>query len=124
MRYHFTQRVVERVRKKERSKLAKILTTKIWYLGTLFGVRRKIDNRWIEYRQPIDLLDQPPNLKIGLYHYQIKNESMWTHDLTNCLMIKLETIIALTIVTYVVEANLHELHPMDERVFDGCIDDK
>ena len=87
-------------------------------------MRHKIGNRWIEYRQPIDLLDQPSNMEIGLCWYQNKNGSMWTYDLTDHLMVELETIIALATMTYIVETNLYELHPMDERVFNDFINDK
>ena len=43
-----------------------------------------------------------------------KNGSMWTYDLTNHLMVELETNTALLTMTYIVETNLYELHPMDE----------
>jgi hypothetical protein len=44
-----SQLVVEGVKKRlERSKLAKTLTTKTWYLGRVYRRRHKIDNRWIE----------------------------------------------------------------------------
>ena len=66
-------------------------------------MRCKIGNRWIEYRQPIDLLDRPSNMEIGLCWYQNKNGSMWTYDLTDHLMVELETIIALATMTYIVE---------------------
>ena len=49
---------------------------------------------------------------------------MSTYDLTNHLMIKLETIIALATMTYIVETNLNELHSMDELVFNDFINDK
>ena len=39
-------------------------------------------------------------------------------------MKELETIITLATMTYIVETNLHELHPMDERVFNDFINDK
>ena len=74
-------------------------------------MRRKIDNRWIEYRQPIDFLDRPSNMKIGSCWYQNKNESMWTYDLKDHLMVELQTIIALNKMTYIVETSLYELHP-------------
>ena len=36
-------------------------------------------------------------------------------------MVVLETIIALSTLIYIVETNLYELHPMNERVFDDSI---
>ena len=50
--------------------------------------------------------------------------SLWTYDLTNHIMVDLETIIALAIVTFVVEKNVYELHPMNEEVFNDFINDK
>ena len=38
---------------------------------------------------------------------------MRTYDLTDHLMVELETIFALVTITYIVETNLCELHPMD-----------
>jgi hypothetical protein len=46
------------------------------------------------------------------------------YDLTDHVIVNFETIIALAIVTFVVEKNLYELHPMDEKVFNNFIDDK
>ena len=52
-------------------------------------------------------------MEIGLCWYQNKNGSMWTYDLTDHLMLGLKTIIALAIMTHIVEKNLYELHPMN-----------
>ena len=49
---------------------------------------------------------------------------MWTYDLTDHLMVMLETIIALATMTYIIETNLYELHLMKERVFNDFINDK
>lgn len=46
---------------------------------------------------------------------------MWTYDMTNHLMIKLETIMALATMTYIVKTKLYELHPTDEQMFNGFI---
>ena len=77
-------------------------------------MRREIDNRCIEYRQPIDFSERPSNMEIGYRWYQNKNKSMWTYDVMDHLLMELETIIALATMTYIVEANSYELHPMDE----------
>ena len=37
------------------------------------------------------------------------------YDLTNHLMVDLETIIALATMTYIGESNVYELHPGDEK---------
>ena len=39
-------------------------------------------------------------------------------------MIRLDTIIAPATMTYIVETNLHELHPMSEQAFNDFINDK
>jgi len=49
---------------------------------------------------------------------------MWTHDLTDHLMIELDTIIAIAIMTFIVKNILYKLHLMDERVFNDFISDK
>ena len=36
------------------------------------------------------------------------------YGLTNHLIIELDTIIAMAIMTYIVETNLYELHPMNQ----------
>ena len=65
------QAIVEGVKEEgEKRKLAKTLSTKTWYLGRFYRMRRKIGNSWIEYQQPIDLLDRPSNMEIGLCWYQ------------------------------------------------------
>ena len=54
------QVVVEGVEKrKEKSKLVKTLTTKTWYLEMIYRMHSKINNRWIEDWQSIDILDWP-----------------------------------------------------------------
>ena len=63
-------------------------------------------------------------MEIRLCWYQNMNESMWTYDLTNDLMVELETIIALATRICIVKTNLHELNPMSEQVFNGFINDK
>ena len=38
---------------------------------------------------------------------------MWPYDLTDYLMLELETTIVLATMTYTIETNLYELHAMD-----------
>ena len=68
------------------------------------------------YQQPIDLLDRPSNIEIGLFWYQNNNGSIWTYDLTDHLVVELETIMALATMTYILKTNLYEFHPMNVRV--------
>ena len=63
-------------------------------------------------------------MEIRLCWYQNKNGSIWTYGLTDNFLVGLETIIALSTLTYIVENNLYELYPMDERVLDAFINDK
>ena len=62
-------------------------------------------------------------MKIWLYWSQNKNGSMWTYDLIDPLMIKLDAIIALTKMTYIIDTNVYELHLVDEQVFNNFIND-
>ena len=65
-------------------------------------MRRKIASRWVEYREPINLLDQPSHMEIGICWYQNDHGS----PLTDHIMIDLETIIAQAIITFVVGKKL------------------
>ena len=47
--------------------------------------------------------------------------SMWTYDLTYHIMVDLKMAIALATMTFMKGTNLHELHPMNERVFHDFI---
>ena len=49
---------------------------------------------------------------------------MWTYDLTDHLMVGLETIFTWATMIYIVKTNLYELHPMDEQVFNDFVNDK
>ena len=85
---------------------------------------RKITNRWVEYREPIDLLNRSSHMEIGLYWYKKDHGSLWTYDVTDHIMVDLKTIIALTIVTFVLRKTLYELHPTDRNLFNDFINDK
>ena len=87
------QGVVEGVKKRGgKKKLVKTLTTKSWYLGRVYRMHCKVGNTWIDYQQPIDLLDWLSNMEQGLSWYQNKIGSMWTYDLIDHLMVGLESI--------------------------------
>lgn len=87
-------------------------------------MHRKIANKWVEYRELIDLLERPSHMEIGLCWYQKDHGSLWTYDLTYHIMVDLEIIIALATITFVVGINLYELHPIDEKIFNDFINDK
>ena len=61
---------------------------------------RRIVDRWVEYREPVALLDQPSHMEIGLCWYQKDHGSLWTRDLIYHVMIDLETKIALATITF------------------------
>jgi hypothetical protein len=84
-------------------------------------MRRKIINRWVEYRDPIDLLDRPNNVEVGLCWYQKSAGLKWSYDLTDHIMVELDTVIALANLTYDVETDTYELHPSDEKVFNDFV---
>ena len=52
---------------------------------------------------------------IGLCWYQKGPNNKWTYDLTDHLMIDLETKTALTSMTYIVDLVAYRLHPEDEK---------
>ena len=82
---------------------------------------RKFGNRWVEYKDPIDLMDRLSNMDIGLCWYQTRANNKWTNNFTGHLMIDLETIIALAIMTYIIDLDAYKLHPRDEKVFNDFI---
>jgi hypothetical protein len=45
----------------------------------------------------------------------------WSYDLTDHIMVELDTIIALANLTYDAETDTYELHPSDEKVFNNFI---
>jgi hypothetical protein len=49
-------------------------------------------------------------MEIGLSWYRKGTTDKWTYDLMNHLMIDLETIIALSSMTYIIDLNAYELH--------------
>ena len=65
---------------------------------------RKLGNHWVEYMDPIDFMDRPSNMEIGLWWYKKGANKKWTYDLTDHLLVNLETIITLASMGYVVDA--------------------
>ena len=74
-------------------------------------------NRRVEYKESVDLLDQPSHLKIGLCWYQKYHGSLWTYDLTNHIMMDLGIINYNNYNNFCSRKYLYELHPMDEKMF-------
>ena len=63
-------------------------------------MRMKFGNRWVKYKDPIDLMDFPPNMDIGLCWYHQITTNMWTYVLGDWI-VDLETIITLASMTYI-----------------------
>ena len=95
----------------------KIAPMKVWFVERVYKMRRKFVNCWVEYKDPIVLMDHSSNMEIGLCWYQKGTNNKWIYDLTNPLMVDLDTIIALAFMTYIVDLNAYELHPRDEKDF-------
>ena len=68
-------------------------------------------------------MDHSSNMKVGLSWYKKGTNNKWTYDLTNHLIIDLETIIALAFMTYIIDIDGYELIPGDEKVFNKNIDE-
>jgi hypothetical protein len=62
----------------------KLVIVKICFAGRAYMMRGKFGNYWVEYRDPVDLMDHPPNMKIGLCWYH-KGQQQVTYDLINQL---------------------------------------
>ena len=74
-------------------------------------------NSCVKYSNPIDLMDRQPNTEIGSCWYQQGTNNKWTYDLTNHLIVDLETIIALASMTYTRNFDGYMRHPGDKNVF-------
>ena len=51
-------------------------------------MQKKFGNGWVEYRDRIDLINQPSNMEIDLCWYWKRTNNKLTYDLTDHLMIK------------------------------------
>jgi hypothetical protein len=93
------------------------------FVGRNFIMCKEIGNRWVEYRDLIDLMDHPSNMEISLCWYEKGTNNKWTSGLTVHLMEDLETIIALASTTYIVDSDAYELHPGNETIFNNLINE-
>ena len=46
--------------------LNKLAPINAWFVGRVYRICRKFVNYWVEYRDPIDLMDCSSNMEIGL----------------------------------------------------------
>jgi hypothetical protein len=84
-------------------------------------MRRKFGTCWMWYRDPIDFMDRPSNMEIGLHWYQKGTNNKWTSNLTYHLMVELETINALVFMTSILDLDAYELFLGDEKVFKNFV---
>ena len=70
----------------------------------------------MESRDSIDLMDHSSNMEIDSYWYQKGTNNKCTYDLTDHLMVDLQTIITLASITYIVDLDTYELYLGDEKV--------
>ena len=95
---------------------AKALILK-WVFSHLFRIFNKppiCATIWISYLGIAIFTSSRIKHEIGLYQYQRGTNNKWTYDLTNHLMIDLETI-------YIVNLDAYELHLRHEKVFNDII---
>jgi hypothetical protein len=78
-----------------------------WFVERVFRMHNFFGNRWVEYKDQIDLMDCLSNMKIGLCWYFFKNQHEWTYDLMDHLIVNLEIIIALASMTYKVDLDAY-----------------
>ena len=50
---------------KETRNPKKLAPIRVWFVGRAYRLHKEIENLWVEYRDPIDLMDLPSNLEIG-----------------------------------------------------------
>ena len=78
-------------------------------LRGFYNMCKEFGNNWVEYMDPIHLMDHPSNMGIGLCWYQEGTNNKWTYNLTDRLMVDLRTTIALASMTYIVDLNAYGL---------------
>jgi hypothetical protein len=82
--FHKRNTLEARIVKKNVVDQKKLVIVKICFAGRAYMMRGKFGNYWVEYRDPVDLMDHPPNMKIGLCWYH-KGQQQVTYDLINQL---------------------------------------
>ena len=92
-------------------------------LGEFVRCAEILINCRVEYRDPTDLMDRPSNMEIGLSWFQKGTNNKWTYNLMDHLMADLETKIAITFMTYIVDLDANELHPGDKKGFNNFINE-
>jgi hypothetical protein len=73
-------------------------------------MHRKFGNCWAECRDPIDVMNRPSNMQIGLRWHQRGTNNKQTYNYAHHLIIFFKTIIVSTSMTYyITNVNAYEL---------------
>ena len=54
---------------------------KVWFVGRVSRMLKKSSICWMQYRDPIDFMECPSNMKIGSCRHQLGTDNKWTCDL-------------------------------------------
>ena len=84
-------------------------------------MRSKFDNLWVECRNPIDLMDHPSNMQIGLCCYQKGPNDKRTCDHIDHLMVDLGITSALASMTCIANLYAYESRQGGRKVFNKYI---
>ena len=73
----------------------------VWYLGRVQRMRRKIGNKFVEYKRGIDLMDRLEDVQLQLSWYRkIKGSRLFAYDLIDIKMVDFESIVGQANLTY------------------------
>ena len=85
-------------------------------------MRRKIANKFVEYKRGIDLMDRLGDVQLQLGWYRkIKGSRLFAYDLTNMKMVDFESIIGLANLTYNAKCDNYMLDKSDCKVFNDFL---
>ena len=68
-------------------------------------------------------MDFPSNMEVGLCWPKKATNDKWTYDLTDHLMVDLETIIVLASTTYIIDLDDNKLDAEGEKTFNNFINE-
>ena len=108
---------------KTRGRPKKLALIRVGLLGGVYRIHTKIGNCWVEYRDPIDFKDHSSNMEIDLYWFKQGTYIKWSYDLMDHLMVDSKLIMALALMTYIIDLGAYELHPGDKNVYNDCINE-
>ena len=89
-----------------------------WYNGRVKRIRKKDGNRVFYYHNDIYLLDILEGIELQLCWYsRIKGQRMYKYDLIDHAFVQLESIIAITNLSYNARNDTYKLEECDYKVF-------